>query len=273
MNLIPAIAKVIDKYILEQLLKHLDTNKLIPHQHHGGVHNHGTATALATIIDSWTKKMEEGVDAAALLMDQSLAFDLVDHPILIQKLASLGLDEYSLKLMKSCLQDHLQSVQLEAYTSPPIHTGPRSVIQGSAMSCILFIIYTLDLPHIFTQTPLSTQQEESSSRPKSTLYIDDNFIHITPFEDKTLQQSIDWTITKVQSYMNNNKLKLNKDKTKLMVLTCKPAIRKDIRITTQDEDILHSPNVKILGIELEETLSWKYYLTDGPKAVLKQIKT
>ena len=58
-NLIPAITKVIDKTILEQLMKHLESNNLIPHQHHGGVNNHGTATALATVIDSWTFKMEQ----------------------------------------------------------------------------------------------------------------------------------------------------------------------------------------------------------------------
>ena len=153
------------------------------------------------------------MDAAAIIMDQSLAFDLIDHPILLLKLKSLGLDEYSMRLMESYLHNRQQTVQLESYTSPPIHTGPRSVIQGSAMSCLLFIIYTRDLPHIFNPSPLSVQQEELSSRPKSTIYIEDNFIYITPFVGKTLQQSINWTIERVQDYMDNNKLKLNKDKT------------------------------------------------------------
>ena len=60
-----------------------------------------------------------------------------------------------------------------------------------------------------------------------------------------------------------------------MILTKNPAIRKTIRIQTQDneEDIFHSSKVKILGMEIEETLNWRYFLTDGPQAVLKQIKT
>ena len=35
-NLIPSLAKVIDKILLIQLLKHLEMNQLIPHQHHEG---------------------------------------------------------------------------------------------------------------------------------------------------------------------------------------------------------------------------------------------
>ena len=182
---------------MEQIIKHLDQNKLIPHHHHGGVLQHGT-TALATIIDNWSIKMEQGVDAAALIMDQSLAFDLVYHPILVKKLKSLGLDHHSLQLMKSYLNERMQAVHLEAYTSPPLHTGPISVIQGSSISALLFIIYTLDLPFIFYDNKMTIQQEELCPRPKSILYIDDNIIHITPFEGRTLQESVDWTITRVQ---------------------------------------------------------------------------
>ena len=260
---------------MEQIIKHMDHNKLIPHHHHGGILHHGTTTALATIIDNWSTKMEQGIDAAALIMDQSLAFDLVYHPILVQKLKALGLDHHSVKLMQSYLNNRQQSVHLEGYTSPPLHTGPVSVIQGSSMSSLLFIIYTLDLPYIFYDDKLSIQQEEASTRPKSILYIDDNVIHITPFQTYNLQQAVDWTISKVHNYMNANKLKLNKDKTKIMVLSKNPATRNSIKIVTPDnqDDILHSSKLKILGIEIEETLNWKYYLTDGPQSILKQIKT
>ena len=58
-----------------------------------------------------------------------------------------------------------------------------------------------------------------------------------------------------------------------MVLSKKPSIRKDIKIITEEETISHSTKVKILDIEVEETLSWKFLLADGPKSVLKQINT
>ena len=164
-NLIPTIAKIIDKTLLIQLVKHLENNKLIPHQHHGGVTNHGTATALTTLADTWATKMEEGKDAIALIIDQSLAYDLVDHSILLRKLKSLGLDKHSMMLMNSYLENRQQSTQVESFISEPLLIGRRSVVQGSAMSCILYIIFTLDLPLVFDEESLSIHQAETTSKP------------------------------------------------------------------------------------------------------------
>ena len=251
----------------------METNHLVPHQHHGGIANHGTATALATLIDTWSTKMEQGEDAIALIMDQSLAYDLVDHTILLQKMEAIGLDKHSMKLMQSYLENRTQSVQVETFTSPPLHAGPRSVIQGSALSCILYIIFTLDLPLIFDSDSIQISHEESTDKPKSLTYINDNFVLVTKNSDMNIQESLDDAMRRVSEYMSNNKLLLNPDKTKLMVLTCKPARRLDARIAAQPKDIIHSAKVKILGIELEETLSWRYFLVDGPQSISKQMKT
>ena len=164
-NLIPSLAKVIDRTLLIQLLKHIQDNQLIPHQHHGGVANHGTATALATLVDTWSSRMESGQDSAALIMDQSLAYNLVDHVILLKKLQAVGLDSHSLKLMESYLDNRTQAVQVESFTSPPLHIGRRSVIQGSALSCVLYVIFTLDLPLIFDVKSIKISHEEQTQEP------------------------------------------------------------------------------------------------------------
>ena len=104
-NLIPSVAKIVDKCLLIQLLKHIEDNQLIPHQHHGGISGLGTATALTTLVDSWALQIESGQDAAILIMDESLAYDLVDHKILTRKLEAIGLDPHSLNLMRSYLKN------------------------------------------------------------------------------------------------------------------------------------------------------------------------
>ena len=48
-----------------------------------GVTHHNTATALVTLVDTWAHHMEQGTEAVALIMDQSLAYDLVDHHTLL----------------------------------------------------------------------------------------------------------------------------------------------------------------------------------------------
>ena len=105
-------------------------------------------------------KMEQGEDSIALIMDQSLAYDLVDHRILIQKLQAIGMDKHSIQLMTSYLSERQQAVQVETFTSPLLSSGPRSVIQGSALSCVLYLVFTLDLPLIFDHNSIQVAVEE-----------------------------------------------------------------------------------------------------------------
>ena len=51
---------------------------------------------------------------AAHLPDQSAAYDLLDHNILLKKLALYNFDEESVQWFKSYLSGRLQSVQVEA---------------------------------------------------------------------------------------------------------------------------------------------------------------
>ena len=111
-------------------------------------------------------------------MDQSKAFDVVDHLLLLKKLNLLGLDHHSLQLMTSYLADRTQAVYLEGSTSSTLHSGPRSVIQGSGLSCTLYLVYTMDLPLIFEPAAKTVSQSEASNQPESLTYVDDNFITI-----------------------------------------------------------------------------------------------
>ena len=84
-NLLPALGKIIDKAIYQQTLEYLNTKQLIPPQHHGGIKMKSTVTALNTILDSWTTEIEAGEDVAVILLDQSAAYDIIDHKLLLQK--------------------------------------------------------------------------------------------------------------------------------------------------------------------------------------------
>ena len=165
--------------------------------------------------------MEQGKNAIALIMDQSMAYDLVDHQILVKKLEAIGLDPNSTKLMKSYLENRQQSVYLEGYNSYPLTTGPRSVVQGSGLSCILFLIFTLDLPLIFYEEKITIQEIDDSTSPDSTTYIDDNFVMVKEKPNEDLQTTLNNTIDKIEKYININLLSLNRGKTQLMVLSKK----------------------------------------------------
>ena len=266
-NLVPSLAKIIDKIMLNQLMKHLEKNELIPHHHHGGVPHKSTATAMTTLIDSWTNSIESGKDAIALIIDQSMAYDLVDHPILLQKLDKIGLDQHSLNLMKSYLDQCQQAVYLEGQTSPILNTGPRSVVQGSGMSCILLLIFTLDLPLIFEEERISIEKIEQSTNPDSIGYVDDNFIQIKKQPNTSLQESLVTTMIAITNYMASNKLSLNKDKTQLLVLSKSSQVKESVHLPSIPKNITHKPILKLLGIELTDDINWKYFVIDGKSSI------
>ena len=58
-----------------------------------------------------------------------------------------------------------------------------------------------------------------------------------------------------------------------MILTKKPATRLEIRIPALPKDVTHSHKVKVLGIDIDERLGWKYFLMDSPNSITNQLRT
>ena len=263
-----------DKTMQNQLTKHLVDNQLITHQHHGGVRGSSTTTALVTLLDTWASNLEDGVDTATLLIDQSAAYDMVEHTILLQKLKLLGLDKNSLQLMQTYLSSRQQAVTVEGHTSPFLHCHKLSVVQGSGLSCLLYLTYTLDLPHIFTNE-MNTPKQDSTNRttPDSILYIDDTTVNICKQPNQTLQQSLNQTRSTIKNYMEMNKLVMNNDKTQIMIMSNHPDHHKGIYIPAKPKNVEHSPYIKLLGIEISSDLKWSHFLKGSKMSIYNQLNS
>ena len=145
-NLLPSLSNIIEKSVFSQLVRHLDERKILPHNLHGSRAGHSTATALLDIQDRILDQAEQGRTTAILALDNSSAYDVVEHRILLNKLKLIGLDDEAINWMESYLGGRSQQVDVEGFRSPPLMHPPCSVIQGSIGSCLLYAIYTADLP-------------------------------------------------------------------------------------------------------------------------------
>ena len=258
-NVVAAISKVIERILLGQILVHLRDHDLVGHAHHGAVRNKSTQSLVTELHDSLLDDLRHGTDTAVIALDQSKAYKIVDHKILLRKLQALGFKPQASKLMSSYLQDRKQYVVLEGKKSSNLVLGPRSVIQGSTMSTALFLIYILDLPDLFhkeCQTKHDPTLMRQCKQTNAKTFVDDIFLRARPAIGQTMPQAIHKTMETVHEYMRANKLQLNPQKSQIMLITNDDDLKKNFKITLNEKVIKHKAEMVILGNTLSDTLAW-----------------
>ena len=81
---------------------------------------------------SWAMAVDKGKEVCAIFFDLKKAFDSVPHRSLVDKLQSIGLDQYILRWIVFYLSDRSQYVVLNGERSPT-HAVMSGVPQGSVL--------------------------------------------------------------------------------------------------------------------------------------------
>ena len=274
-NILPSIGKLIDRVVNRQIIQHLEVNKLFLHQHNGAIKGRSTMTAVLSMLDDWANDLENGKENAILVLDQSAAYDVISHVKLLEKIKILGWDRNAILFFTSYLSNRRQSVTVDNFQSEILYTGPLSVCQGSTLSGLLYLIYTLDYPLIHNSRKLNIQEYDESEKPKTTTFVDDSICKIQlPKNNGDNNRLIKNTLDKITDYMNANSLVINQDKSKIMIITKNKKTRDEIsiKIENKNEPIQPVRNMKYLGIMIQDDLMWNQFLKDGPDNLEKRLK-
>ena len=245
------ISKVIEKVVSVRLKNYLNDNNLNEPMQSAYKKRHSVETALIRVKNDILRAIDNRRCVVLLLLDLSAAFDTVDHNILLGRMSSkFGIRGNALAWFRSYLAERTQYVEISGSVSStrPLDCG---VPQGSVLGPILYLIYTSPLGDILRKHCMSFHLYADDTQLYTTfVYNDDNHLASTKI-------SIENCLLEIDHWMTCNKLKLNKDKTELLILHSRfhsgPTLPSAITLGT--DEIHPSNHARNIGVIFDSTLS------------------
>ena len=253
------LSKILEKIIYEQLYDYFTKNKLFHQNLHGYRKHRSTQTALLQMYDRWVRAAGAGKVSGVVLLDLSAAFDLVDPEILIKKLRIYGLEEDFLCWVQSYLTNRHQAVWIDHALSEFLHCEV-GVPQGSNLGPLFFLIFFNDL--------LFSLECDADS------YADDTTLTAAGHTLDSIGEQLTESCATVTEWMKANKLKLNPDKTHILVMGTEQKLRNltsSVQVVMDGVLLKEDPSKTelLLGCQLEAGLKWREQI----KYVVSKLKT
>ena len=246
-SLLNSFSKIYEKLMHSRLSEYLEShNSLYENQYgfrSGRSCEHALLNAQNILLESLSKRQV----SLLLLIDFSKAFDMVEHPILIDKLEHYGIRGPALKWLKSYLSNKKQFVSLNGCNSSTL-TMEYGVPQGSILGPLLFIIYINDIPDL-------------ADFATFILYADDANIILTANTIEEISNQLKMFIFNLQQWVNSNGLALNLKKTKYMIFSRAKNIELPEPLIISGTPIESMHEARFLGVIVDESLNWSRHIS------------
>ena len=205
------IDKTIQKNVAEQLFQHMTENQLhTPFQSAYKPH-HSCETVLVSLVNEILLNLDKGVCSVLMLLDNSAAFDTVDHDELISDLENeIGVQGSALNWFRSFLGGRTQATSVKGCKSKFVKMR-YGVPQGSVLGPALFNIYVRNFIKLLKAAGFIVHG-----------YADDHQVITTfriVFQYSTLCHTLPKLLQIVSQWMGSRFLKLNASKTKLLIFS------------------------------------------------------
>ena len=140
-SLLSFLSKLVERVVCKQLSNHLSLHNLYVPVQSAYRPNHSTETAQLKVVNDLLLSIDSGDAAILALLDQSSAFDTIDHSILLKRLTALfGISGTVHSWFTSYLTGRFQSVCISGVTSTAVLLL-FGVPHGSVLGPILFTLY------------------------------------------------------------------------------------------------------------------------------------
>ena len=132
-------SKLLERAVHQQLIHHLNLNKVLTDRKIGYRSGCSTHSALLELTDYILTSMNELCVTILVLFDLSKAFDTVDHRTLLLKLRKLNFDDTVIKWFSSYLSGRSQAVVDDNRNASNWTYITSGIPRGSILGLLLFV--------------------------------------------------------------------------------------------------------------------------------------
>ncbi len=263
---VPVCSKIMEKIVHKQLYKYLTDNNILYSGQSGFRHQHSTCTALIKTVDKWNVDIDNGKYIGAVFVDLSKAFDMVNHKILMKKLSAIGVQGAEYEWFRSYLFNRTQCVSINGAKSNPCNII-SGVPQGSILGPLFFLLFINDMPEIINHSTVD-------------MYADDTLMYVSHDDINVIEKCLNEDLESLAIWLDNNRMKANVSKTKIMLLGTPNKICKvhHINVVMNGVVVENVKSFKYLGVTIDASLKWDSHVNNicrkvcNSLGVLRRIK-
>ena len=263
-SVLPAVSRLFEKLMYDQLYEYLDSNKHLLKDQYGFRNLHSVVSCLLNCTNDWYVIIDRGKFTAMIFVDLKKALNTVDYQILLNKMRNYGIDGLEQKWFSSYLENRKQFCKFNGVSSDlaEINIG---VPQGSCLGPLLFFIYINDLPFAL-------------DRAKATMYADDTAISFSSDNIEEMDAVLNAELACLEKWLQGNKLSLNVVKTQAKIIGSSQKLRKidtpmvpipDFQVNGNDINLLKE--TKYLGLMIDDNLKWESNVINTQKKFSRAI--
>ena len=231
---------------------------------------------------------DQNLVTSAMSIDQTSAFDCVEHELLLKKLQYYFLDDDTLNWIRSYLQ-HRSSYIVVGSAQSSIRKVVHGVPQGTVLGPLLFLLYMNEFSQCVEDDLCPNRCHKDTDRLFSsdclqcgimTLYADDTQYMTASRSRMTNKLRLEISFIKIMDLLTANGLELNQGNTSLTEYmssqkrTKLPGIPPELTVSEwskgkfSDKLITDKIYGRILGGNIKNNLSWDSHLLTGEKAII-----
>ena len=234
-------SKIFEKLVHKRMTSFISKYNIIKTNQFGFQSNKSTSDAIIEFLENINDAFNEQKHYLAIYLDFSKAFDTISHDILLKKIEHMGFRGPIHNWLTSYLTNRNQFVAIGNESSELLGVK-MGVPQGSTLGPLLFILCINDMSN-----PLSNL--------RTVHFADDSTLHISMNKNEDISSQTNAELAIINRWLISNKLYLNTDKTKYMILSIRDKPR-DLSLNIGSSRIKRTSVKKFHGEYIDDRLTF-----------------